>query len=160
MCGLGLSGVGCLDRLSKCPWKGFETQLSSFYRPKQPPSLLLASSDVQSSVFLWISRGSLIQPLLTDESVAQRGEVIILMSQQLDPGSFQGSVKVPRPFLCVRHWRWGRGEGYWHISLHRLPLPPASGKVNSFLPRRLSTRTPLTPPVKSLGDCQASRAVA
>ena len=108
----------------------------------------------------FFSGDSLIQPLLTDESVAQRGEVIVLMSQQLDPGSFQGSVKVPRPFLCMRHWRWGRGEGYWHISLHRLPLPPASGKVSSFLPRRLRTRTPLTPPVKSLGDCQASRAVA
>lgn len=31
MRGLGLSGVGCLDRLSKCPWKGFETAHSSLH---------------------------------------------------------------------------------------------------------------------------------
>lgn len=30
-CGLGLSGVGCLDRLSKCPWKGFERQSGVFF---------------------------------------------------------------------------------------------------------------------------------
>lgn len=76
MSGLGWSEVGRLERLGKCPLKCLERQ----------PGVFLPQAEAAPTPGSSISRAQdcsgdpLMQPLLTDESVTQRGEVVALRS--------------------------------------------------------------------------------